>query len=416
MNAVRRVPGSNLTVIQLGYYAVMKRIVLFLFTGLAVFALSVSAAEAKKILLLAGKQSHGPGDHEFRAGCLLLKQCLDKVPGVDVEVHSNGWPSDESVFEGADAVLIYADGGAGHPAVQGDRIQFLNSLVKKGMGIGCAHYGVEVIKGEAGDAMFNWIGGHYEHQYSVNPMWSPKFESFPNHPVTRGVKPFALIDEWYFNIRWRPDSKGVTPILVATPSDDVRDGPYVYPNGPYPHIVAASGRPETMMWVYERADGGRGFGFTGGHKHVNWANDDFRKVVLNGILWMAHMEVPKNGVDSEIGDETIVRNLDPKKGASELPNLTGNWTFEVETDQGSGSPTFHLVHAGQNVLGRYNGLFGQQDVFGSVRGNSVTLNLKVSVEEQQMAVTYTGILDAGGKMKGKVQFGELGEGSWSASR
>lgn len=416
MNPVRRVSGSNQRVIQLRYFAVMKRIFLFLFTCLAVFALSVSAAEAKKILLLAGKQSHGPGDHEFQAGCLLLKQCLDEVPGVDVKVYSNGWPSDESAFEGADAVLIYADGGAGHPAVQGGRIQLLNSLVKKGVGIGCAHYGVEVLKGEAGDAMFDWIGGHYEHQYSVNPMWSPKFESFPNHPVTRGVKPFALIDEWYFNMRWRPDSKGVTPILVATPTDDVRDGPYVYPNGPYPHIVAASGRPETMMWVYDRSDGGRGFGFTGGHKHVNWANDNFRKVVLNGILWMAHVEVPKNGVDSVIGDEVIVQNLDPKKGASELPNLTGNWTFQVETDQGGGSPTFRLVHAGQNLLGRYNGLFGQHDVFGSVRGNSVTLNLEVSVEEQRMAVTYTGTLDAGGKMKGKVQFGELGEGTWSASR
>ncbi len=59
------------------------------------------------------------------------------------------------------------------------------------------------------------------------------------------------------------DNLKFTPILVASPSDDVRDGPYVYPAGPYDHIVANSGRAEAMMWAVERTDGGRGFGFTG---------------------------------------------------------------------------------------------------------------------------------------------------------
>lgn len=394
----------------------MRRIIASTLVYLALCSLSVSAAETKKILLLAGKQSHGPGDHEFRAGCLLLKRCLSAVPGVTVEVYPNGWPSDNSVFEGADAVVIYSDGGAGHPAVQEGRVELVNSLVKKGVGIGCAHYAVEVLKGGAGDAMFNWIGGHYEHLYSVNPMWRPNFTSFPNHPVTRGVKPFALIDEWYFNMRWRPDAEEVTPILVATPSDDVRDGPYVYPNGPYPHIVAASGRPETMMWVYDRPDRGRSFGFTGGHKHVNWANENFRKVVLNAILWIAKAEVPEGGVISSIDPEEITKNLDPKQPAPDARNLTGKWTFQVESGAGSGSPTFDLVHAGQNVLGHYVGYFGKQDVFGSVRDNRVILNLEVSVQEQNAAITYTGTLDADGKMKGKVKFGELGEGTWSATR
>ena len=394
----------------------MKTFLGSLLASVLACALTASAADAKKILLLAGKQSHGPGDHEFRAWSLLLKKCLDAVPGLHTEVHANGWPEDMAAFDGVDAVLIYADGGGGHPAVQGDRIQFINSLIKKGVGIGCAHYGVEVLKGEAGNAMFDWIGGHYEHEYSVNPMWSPNFTTFPEHPVTRGVKPFALIDEWYFNMRWRPDGRGITPILVATPSDDVRDGPYVYPKGPYPHIVAQSGRSETMMWVYERPDGGRGFGFTGGHKHVNWANDNFRKVVLNGILWMAGMEVPKDGVVSTISDEAIVQNQDPKKGAAEIPNLTGNWTFEVKTEQGTGNPTFHLTHAGQNILGRYKGLFGEQDVFGSVKGNQVSLNLDVTADGDPMTVTYTGELGANGKLTGKVRFGDLGEGTWSATR
>jgi hypothetical protein len=80
------------------------------------------------------------------------------------------------------------------------------------------------------------------------------------------------------------DGTEFVPILVAAPSDEVRDGPYVYPKGPYPHIQAAKGRTETMMWAVKRPDGGRGFGFTGGHFHDNWGNNDFRKVVLNALF------------------------------------------------------------------------------------------------------------------------------------
>ena len=81
---------------------------------------------------------------------------------------------------------------------------------------------------------------------------------------------------------------------------------------PYPHIVADKGRAEVMMWVRERPDGGRGFGFTGGHRHANWGNDSFRKVVLNALLWVAKVEVPPNGVVSFVTEEDLKRNLDPK--------------------------------------------------------------------------------------------------------
>lgn len=291
----------------------MKSIKLLLGLALAGFLLDATAAD-KKIILIAGKQSHGPGDHEFRAGSLLLKKCLDQVPGIKTEVYTNGWPENDSVFNGAAAVLIYADGGGGHPAFQGNHQQVIAGLVAKGVGVGMAHFGVEVPKGDPGTAMQEWIGGYYEHQFSVNPMWSPAFEKFPEHPITRGVQPFGVKDEWYFNMRWRSDMKGITPILVAKPSDQVRKGPYVYPPGPYDHIVASSGREEAMMWAYERPDSGRGFGFTGGHIHINWGNDNYRKTVLNALLWLAKVEVPAKGVESKITLDDLKQNLDPKQG------------------------------------------------------------------------------------------------------
>jgi type 1 glutamine amidotransferase len=277
----------------------------------------------KKLVLIAGKPSHPPRMHEFRAGSLLLQKSLANVPGLTVEVHEMGWVKDEKTLDDADAIVIYADGGGGHPALQGDRLTRINALAAKGVGIGFMHYGVEVPAARGGPAFKKLVGGYYEAQFSCNPIWEPKFESFPDHPIARGVQPFQIKDEWYFNMRFaeglgagdKPaETSGTkfTPILVAKPSDSVRKGPYVHPKGPYDHIVAASGRTEAMMWAVERQDGGRGFGFTGGHFHDNWANDDFRKAVLNALVWVAKAEVPEKGVESSVAKEELDKNLDPK--------------------------------------------------------------------------------------------------------
>ena len=279
----------------------------------------------KQIVLLAGRPSHPPGMHEFRAGCLLFQKALAAVPGVTVNVYPNGWPTkvvdgqtvdDNSPLESADAVLIYADGGRNNPAIQGDRIKFIDALAAKGVGLGFAHYGVEVPAGAPGDALHRWIGGFYETLFSVNPMWKPVFDKLPRHPITRGVQPFATHDEWYFNMRWTPDAAAktrITPLLVSTPSDEVRKGPYVSPRGPYDHIIADSGKAETMMWAYERADGGRSFGFTGGHTHAHWGDPNQRKVMLNALLWIAKVDVPARGVEDRITEADLTMNLDDKK-------------------------------------------------------------------------------------------------------
>lgn len=287
---------------------------------------NVSAAD-RRLVMVAGKPSHPPLMHEFNAGCILLHKRLQEVPGLEVKLHLNGWPKDNSAFDGADAVFLYMDGGGGHPAILPENLKLLGDLVKRGVGLGCAHYAVEVPADRGGAEFKEWIGGHYEHLYSCNPIFEAEFKSFPEHPITRGVTSFTAKDEWYFNMRFRPEMAGVTPILVTVPADAVRDGPYVYPQGPYPHIVAAKGREEIMMWAVERNDGGRGFGFTGGHFHVNWANDDFRKVVLNALLWLAKVDVPPGGLESAaVSDEELLENLDPKGGPK--PTLRSAATSE----------------------------------------------------------------------------------------
>ena len=292
------------------------------------FTVSVQAAD-RKLVMIAGPVSHPPLMHEFKAGSMLLQKRLDTVPGLKTVLVTNGWPTklvdgkkvdDNSIFEGADAVFIYSDGGAKHPAVQNDRLEVLRALMKKGVSLGLAHYAVEVLAEKGGSEWKEWVGGYYENAFSCNPIWDADYKSLPVHPITRGVKPFQTKDEWYFNMRFREGKAGVKDILVATPADAVRDGPYVSPKGPYPHIQAAKGKPETMMWAVERADGGRGFGFTGGHFHLNWQNEDQRRLILNALVWLAKLEVPAGGINSApVSDDEAYQNLDEKKQPAPRP-------------------------------------------------------------------------------------------------
>jgi len=313
----------------------------FIFVSLLlsfITAQAVTPDGKHKLVLIAGKPSHPPGMHEFKAGTMLLEKCLASVPNLVVDRHEMGWVKDESTFADADAVVIYADGGKGHPAVQGTHLETIQKLIDKGVGLGVMHYGVEVVPELGGKEFQAWLGGHYENSFSCNPIWEPNFATFPEHPITRGVKPFQIDDEWYFNMRFRPAFKdGIVaaedtgmkfmPILVATPPDATRDGPYVYPKGPYAHIQAEKGAAEAMMWSVERADGGRGFGFTGGHFHKNWGNADFRKTILNALLWVSKVEVPAAGVDSSVSEAELGQNLDvkaapkPKKTAMTTPSV-----------------------------------------------------------------------------------------------
>jgi len=293
--------------------------------ALASLTTLVDAAD-RKLVMIAGPVSHPPLMHEFRAGSMLLQKRLQGFPGLKTVLVTNGWPTkvvdgkrvdDNAIFDEADAIFIYSDGGANHLAVRPERLEFLRGQVKKGVGLGMAHYAVEVVPDKGGPEWREWIGGHYENSFSCNPIWEADYRTLPVHAITRGVKPFKTKDEWYFNMRFRDGKAGVKDILVATPSDAVRDGPYVHPKGPYPHIQAAKGRPETMMWAVERPDGGRGFGFTGGHFHLNWQNDDQRRLILNALVWLAKLEVPAAGVNSaSVSDVEIMQNLDEKKPAA----------------------------------------------------------------------------------------------------
>ena len=189
---------------------VRKRLLLLCSLLLVCATTQFTSAEDKtngkrKVLFLAGKPSHGYGAHDHLAGCMLLSKSLGES-GLPIEskVYHYDWPTDEKVFDGVDCVVMYGDGGPGH--MVNAHLDKMDALAKKGVGIVCLHYAVEVPKGPAGDKLLDWIGGYFETNWSVNPHWLAKFAKLPdrssrhcrprNHSLaptirTPAIRPFA---------------------------------------------------------------------------------------------------------------------------------------------------------------------------------------------------------------------------------
>jgi len=251
------------------------------------------AAEPVRVALVAGKPSHPPGHHEFNAGVILLEKCL-RQNNLEPVVVRGGWPEDESVLDNARTLVFYLNGGAQHPMILPDRLERIGRLMRRGVGLVCLHYAVEVPAQKGGEQFLDWLGGFYDRPYSQNPINDAEVtQASPAHPISRGWKSFRGRDEWYYRIRFREGDPRLTPILTTMlpPQQPAR---------------------ETIAWAAERLDGGRAFGFTGGHFHDNWGQADFRRMVVNAILWTAKVEVPSGGAQCDISPQWLTQNLDDK--------------------------------------------------------------------------------------------------------
>lgn len=259
---------------------------------LAAVSLCVAAAPPK-IVLVAGKPSHGPGLHEHMAGFRLLEKWLTDNKAAPVVV-SGGWPADESVFDGASAVVLFMDGGKKHELLVGNRMETMQKLAARGTGIAMLHYALEIPQERGGPQFIEWIGGFYDRPYSQNPKNELDVkQASPSHPISRGWKSFRAPDEWYHHIRFAPGDGRVTPILTAV-------------------IPGPDAEPQILAWATQRKDGGRGFGFTGLHPHQNWAIPAFRQLLVNAVLWTAKADIPSRGAKCQLAPDDLKKNLDDK--------------------------------------------------------------------------------------------------------
>ncbi len=266
--------------------------------------LEVDAADSSraKIVLLAGVPSNKSGQHEYFAGCALLMDWLKAQRDVWPVMARGGWPKNEKVFAGARAVVYFGDGGGKQPFVDPAHWQTLGRLMDGGAGLVLLHQAVDFPKGPDATKIQGWLGGVFHGDIGCRGHWDMELKPAGNHPVLRGVEPFsAPADGWLYNLHFAP--KGVTPLLRGAVPDKSRTTADARQ-----HV----GRQEVVAWAFQREGGGRGFAFTGADLHKSWAYPSQRRMVVNGILWAAGLEVPATGARVELTAGALGRHLDRK--------------------------------------------------------------------------------------------------------
>ena len=275
-----------------------------------------SVSSGTSILLIAGPKSHSPGQHEHPATCELLANHL-RGSGLPLEVIiSQGWPQDAATVAAADTIVIYGDGLNAHPAA--GHLPELRQHYAAGKGLAILHFALEAQDAAMTKLLEETVGGHFETNWSDNPIWKMTRPILAQHPVTRGVVPFELEEEFYYHLRLRAD---ILPLLQALPpitslgEDGLRSG------NPAVRQELTANIPQTLAWVVTNSNKSRGFGFTGGHFYSNWANKDFRQLVLNAIVWTAGMEVPQAGVTSKVAATPVYQTIDEAIAKGDLGDV-----------------------------------------------------------------------------------------------
>jgi hypothetical protein len=96
-------------------------------------------------------------------------------------------------------------------------------------------------------------------------------------------------------------------------------------------------------------------------------------------------------------------------------NVTGNWKITLETPNGPGTPSVTFKQEGDALTGTYKGRMGEAPLKGTVKGNEINFSIKVNAQGNELQIDYSGTVD-GDTMKGKVKFGEFGEGTFSGKK
>lgn len=250
----------------------------------------------RKVVLIPTKLDHPWSTHMYADVCRILADCLNQTPGVEAVVSPElDWPKDDRLLKDVDAVVFYSR-PAGDIVLSPAHRKEADELLKRRVGFTAIHWATAAEK-NVGDDYQKILGGWFNFAFSgLKIDRQPLKQLAPGHPICRGWTGYELRDEFYTNLRFHPDA---TPILN----------------------VEVDQRDQTVAWVYERPDGGRSFGTTLGHFHENYGVEAFRRMLVNGILWTARIEVPATGAPVAIGPESLEPSQPPRA-------LVRDWKFE----------------------------------------------------------------------------------------
>ncbi len=101
--------------------------------------------------------------------------------------------------------------------------------------------------------------------------------------------------------------------------------------------------------------------------------------------------------------------------AAQAANITGKWVFDVQTDQGSGSPVFTFKQEGEKLTGRYQGTFGEADLAGTVKGDAISFLFKADAQGTAVEISYKGTIEKD-TIKGTLDLGGMATGTFTGKR
>lgn len=239
-----------------------------------------------RILLIAKDRDHAFSQHEYLSDCAILAKCLNQTPGVKAEV-VNGWPKEGEKFKDVKAIVLNTRLG-GNVMFDPLNKEQAKALLKNGVGLTAIHWGTGADK-QFGEDWLEAMGGWFNTDFSRYLVEKSKLrQAAADHPICRGWKDMDLRDEYYIQLKFKDKAQ---PILKA--EVEKKD-----------HVVG---------WTYERPQGGRSFGFVCGHFHDNFGETGFRKAIVNGILWTAGVEVPRDGAPVAIDAKDMELPPNPKE-------------------------------------------------------------------------------------------------------
>ncbi|WP_020475411.1 ThuA domain-containing protein [Zavarzinella formosa] len=251
-------------------------------------------AKAVKVVLIAGTNFYKTGEHDYIAAVRVLADLL-KQSGV-APVIALDWPKKPETLAGAKAILFLSDGAEKHALLKDNRLAEITKLAESGTGLVFLHQTLDFPK-DFLDRGRTLTGGVWEKGISQRAHWVTTFDTFTNHPITQGVTPFKIDDGWLYKLTFGAERKNLTPLLKT-----------VSPKTP---AKGELGDDAIVGWAFERPTGGKTFSFTGAHLHASFAEEGYRRFLVNGILWSAGVAIPKEGAPVKLEPAELPKYLTP---------------------------------------------------------------------------------------------------------
>ncbi len=229
------------------------------------------------MLLWQGPDGHPPQTHEYKLGQEILFKLLENRPGLDASLvkADDPWREGPELLAKADGVVLYLSEGARWTQSDPKRAKAFMDLAQRGGGISVLHWvmGTKDAKNIVG---FLEIAGACHGGPDRKYKFLPTDVHIANdkHLVTRGISDFKVRDEFYYALKLVKSQTPVTPLIQA----------------------AIDGNRETVAWAWERPGGGRSFGFSGLHFHENWMLPEYRRLVVQGVVWTMGGAIPEGGL------------------------------------------------------------------------------------------------------------------------